>query len=266
MYDRYNRRIHYLRISVTDRCNLRCVYCMPAEGISLVSHDDILRYDEIIEVARIAVDQGVDKVRLTGGEPLVRRGIVDLVRELAQIKGIRDLAMTTNGTLLGGMARDLKQAGLHRVNVSLDTMDPVRYKAITRGGNLNLVLEGLQAADQANLTPIKLNCVIEHSSSEPDAQAVAEFAHQKGYKVRFIHRMNLKEGYFLPVEGGEGGVCERCNRLRLTSDGLIKPCLFSDTGYSVRALGAREAIRQAVENKPWCGGRAEQTTFFGTGG
>ncbi|MBN1387648.1 MAG: radical SAM protein, partial [Bacteroidales bacterium] len=146
MYDRYNRRINYLRVSVTDRCNLRCRYCMPAEGIKLISHDDILSFDEITDFVKVAVDMGIDKVRLTGGEPLVRKDLPVLVEMLAGIKGIKDFSMTTNGTLLGKFAKTLADAGLQRVNISLDTMDPLKYTWLTRRGDLNQALEGIDAA------------------------------------------------------------------------------------------------------------------------
>ncbi len=176
MYDRFDRRIHYLRISVTDRCNLRCVRCMPEEGVQLLPRDRVLSFEQILEVARAAAAAGVDKVRLTGGEPLVRRDVVTLVAMLAGVAGIRDLAMTTNGILLAALAAPLRDAGLHRVNVSLDALDPERYRRITRGGDVRQVLAGIEAARKAGLAPIKINCVVEKTSAEPDARAVAAFA------------------------------------------------------------------------------------------
>ena len=146
MLDSFGRTIDYLRVSVTDRCNLRCTYCMPAEGVPLLRHEDILTFEEIAEVVRAAAAMGIGKIRLTGGEPLVRRGIVDLVRMLAAIPAIRDLSMTTNGTLLAGYAQRLAEAGLRRVNVSLDAVDAARYAAITRGGDVRQVLAGIAAA------------------------------------------------------------------------------------------------------------------------
>lgn len=266
MFDRFNRKINYLRISVTDRCNLRCVYCMPAEGIQLLRHEDILCFDEILEVTKTAVDMGVDKVRVTGGEPLVRKGIVDLVRMLAAIPGINDLAMTTNGTLLHHFARPLAEAGLYRVNISLDTMDPDRYKRITRVGNLEDALRGIKAAKDAGLTPVKINCVVRKNSDEPDAQQVKKFAVDQGLEVRFIPQMNLETGEFGIVEGGEGGNCKKCNRLRLTSDGKIMPCLFSELGYDVRKLGAEKAIKLALGNKPRSGTVNQVSQFSNIGG
>jgi len=265
MLDRFNRRINYLRVSVTDRCNLRCVYCMPETGVTWLRHEDVLSFEEIEHVVRTAVRMGIDKVRLTGGEPLVRRDILHLVEMLAQIDGITDYAMSTNGILLADFAAQLKKAGLRRINVSLDTLSPKRFREITRGGDIERVLEGIDAAVAAGLAPVKLNCVVEHSSSEPDAHEVAAYARANGLEVRFIRRMDIANGRFWPVEGGHGGQCARCNRLRLSSDGMIRPCLFSDLAFSVRRLGAAEAIRQAVHLKPETGGKSANT-FYATGG
>ena len=266
MYDSFNRKINYLRVSVTDRCNLRCVYCMPEEGIKLMPHKDILCFDEIVDVVKTSVELGVTKVRITGGEPLVRRGIVDLVSMIAKISGINDLGMTTNGQLLSKYANELADAGLNRVNVSLDTMNPDKYRKITRIGNIDTVFEGLKAAVDAKLTPVKINCVVQNSSKEPDAIAVKEYAERNGFQVRFIHQMNLETGYFTKVEGGDGGDCVNCNRLRLTADGLIMPCLFSSQGYNVRELGAKNAILAAVKNKPKHGGVNNVQKFYNIGG
>lgn len=266
MYDPFNRHINYLRISVTDRCNLRCQYCMPAEGIHMLRHEDILSFDEIEQVTRIAVELGVTKVRITGGEPLVRKGITDLVRMIAAIPGIRDLSMTTNGVLLEEYALTLKEAGLQRVNVSLDTLDPERYRIITRGGDIGRVLAGLQAAKSAGLSPIKINCVVGSLNSESDASAIGDFGKKHGFRVRYIRQMDLSTGEFYVVEGGDGGNCSRCNRLRLTANGLIKPCLFNALGYNVRQLGAREAILKALENKPACGTVNHEEQFYNIGG
>ncbi|MEW5845050.1 MAG: radical SAM protein [Bacteroidota bacterium] len=266
MFDQFNRRINYLRISVTDRCNLRCKYCMPEEGIVQIPHSQILSFEEIIEVTRVAVRNGFEKVRITGGEPLVRKGIVELVRMLTSIEGITDFGLTTNGTLLKQFAYPLYQAGLKRINVSLDTLNPDRYKSITRVGSLSDVLEGLEEAKRVGFNPIKLNCVVEKDSNEPDARAVKAFAQANGYIARFIPKMNLDEGIFGVVEGGEGGNCSTCNRLRLTADGILKPCLFSDSGYNVRELGIEKAIEMAIKNKPICGMANRTGEFYNIGG
>jgi GTP 3',8-cyclase len=266
MYDRYNRHIHYLRISVTDRCNLRCRYCMPDEGIQLMNHEDILSFEEIRDVVEVAVSMGIDKIRITGGEPLVRKGIVDLVGMLASIKGINDLAMTTNGVLLDTFAGPLKMAGLQRVNVSMDTTDPGRYRYITRGGNIEDVYRGIDAAREAGLEPVKINCVVGLSTTDEDAQLVKEYGRKTGIKVRFIRQMDLKSGEFSVVEGGEGGNCSVCNRLRLTANGRIKPCLFSENEYSVRELGAEKALSEALQAKPLKGCFNRKGEFYNIGG
>ncbi len=266
MLDRFNRNINYLRISITDRCNLRCTYCMPEEGVVPLNHEDILRYVEIVEVVKAAVDRGINKVRITGGEPLVRKGAVGLVEMLASIPEILDLSMTTNGVLLEKYATELKSAGLHRVNVSLDTLNPDRYRRITRSGDISQVLAGIDAAVAAGLSPVKINCVIRNSPDEPDAKSVGEYAKSKGLEVRYIPEMDLDKGFFGQVIGGEGGDCANCNRLRLTSNGLIKPCLFSDSGFSVREVGPGKAIEMALGNKPACGTINTTSEFYNLGG
>ena len=266
MIDSHGRTINYLRVSVTDRCNMRCTYCMPPEGVTLLSHDDILSFEEIVAVVRAAVDMGVTKVRLTGGEPLIRRGIVDLVAAVAGIDGVADLAMTTNGTLLGRYASDLAAAGLDRVNISLDTLDGERFSELTRGGDLSAVLEGIDAAVATGLTPVKLNCVVGELTPQSDPRAVREFGRLKGLEVRVIRLMDFETGCFSVVEGGSGGDCQRCNRLRLSSDGHIRPCLFSDISLDVRLLGPAEALRQAVAVKPQAGGPCSHNWMHGIGG
>lgn len=266
MYDRFNRKINYLRISVTDRCNLRCTYCMPESGITLLNHEDILSFEEIYNVVREAVTLGITKVRLTGGEPLVRKGITDLVKMISGISGIRDFGLTTNGILLDEFAQPLADAGLHRINISLDTINPVKFREITRVGNIAMVFAGIEAAKKAGLLPIKINCVVKKSSLEPDAMEVREFCMKNGLEVRFIHEMDLETGCFNVVEGGDGGDCTRCNRLRLTADGMIKPCLFNNASYSIRKLGIREALLQAVGMKPERGSINDTNRFHNIGG
>ena len=266
MDDRYHRKISYLRISVTDRCNLRCRYCMPEEGIQVLKHEDILSFEEIAAITRIAVANGINKVRLTGGEPLVRRNIVHLVQLLSNIDGIKDLSLTTNGILLADFAMPLRKAGLQRVNISLDTLDTERFRYITRGGDLVKVMHGIDAAEKAGLTPIKINCVVENSSDEPDAVSVKAFCQRRKLTVRFIHQMNLETGKYEVVEGGTGGNCALCNKLRLSSDGNLRPCLFSDLSFNVRKLGAEQAIRMAVQAKPEFGTRSVTNRFSMIGG
>ena len=278
MYDPFKRAITYLRISVTDRCNLRCTYCMPEEGIPLVNHSEILSFDEIEDFTRFAVLRGINKVRITGGEPLVRKGITELVRRLASIEGIDDLSMTTNGQLLSQYAGELATAGLMRINISLDTADPHRYREITRGGDISKVFEGIEAAISAGLIPVKLNCVVKNERDEPDAQSVLRYAESISRKmnsgkekkswieVRFIKMMDLHTGSFGIVDGGDGGDCPRCNRVRLTANGLVKPCLFNDLGYSTRDLGAERALEMAINNKPVRGSHNNTGKFYNIGG
>jgi len=266
MFDCYNRKINYLRISVTDRCNLRCIYCMPAEGIQLLSHDDIISFEEILEVAEEAVTLGIDKIRITGGEPLVRKGVINLVKLLSEIKGIHDFGLTTNGILLEEFAEPLARAGLHRINISLDTVNPEKFAAITRGGDIDKVFKGIKAAQKAGLTPVKINCVVKNSSLEPDALEVKEFCRQNGLEARFIHEMDLERGCFTVVEGGQGGNCRTCNRLRLTANGKIKPCLFDNLEFDIRTLGLRQSLQEAINLKPEKGSVNMLNKFHNIGG
>ncbi len=266
MYDRFNRRINYLRVSITDRCNLRCTYCMPADGVDLLEHKDILSFEEIVEVITEAVGLGITKVRITGGEPLVRKGVVSLIEKIAAIQGINDFGLTTNGIMLPVFARDLAKAGLHRINISLDTLDPEKFRTITRGGDIQKVLEGIEAAKQAGLTPVKINCVVRNSSDEPDAQAVREYCRENGLEARFIHEMSLADGCFTIVENGHGGDCLNCNRLRLTANGMIRPCLFDNIQFSTRELGIRKALEQATGLKPEKGSVNVTGGFHNIGG
>lgn len=253
MLDNYNRRLNYLRISVTDRCNLRCTYCMPEEGVKMLSHKEILSFEEIYEVTKEAVNMGVDKVRITGGEPLVRKDIITLINMLSGINGVKDLSMTTNGILLENYADELKKNGLHRINISMDTMEATKFRTITRGGDINKVKSGIYAAQKAGLTPIKINCVINKSVKDEDALEVEKFCKTNNLEIRFIHQMDLKTGHFAIVEGGDGGDCQNCNRLRLTANGKIKPCLFNNLEFDIREMGIKQALQAAVSQKPECG-------------
>ncbi len=232
----------------------------------MLRHEDILTFDEIVDFTRVAAHMGINKVRITGGEPLVRRGIVDLVGMISQIEGITDLSMTTNAILLKQFTKPLFEAGLNRLNISLDTLNPQKFTELTRGGNIKDVMDGIQAAKEIGFKPIKINCVVNKSSNEPDAIEVRKFALDNGLQVRFIPLMDLDKGIHGVVEGGEGGDCAICNRLRLTANGMVKPCLFSDMEYNVRELGAREAILKAIQEKPACGGISSRGEFYNVGG
>jgi cyclic pyranopterin phosphate synthase len=264
--DGFGREINYLRVSVTDRCNLRCRYCVGPEGVRLLARDEILSFEEIVQVVEQAARMGVIKVRLTGGEPLVRRGIAGLVAAVSNIEGIEDLAMSTNGVLLEENASDLARAGLKRVNVSLDTTDAERYRHLTRGGDVARVLAGIEAARSVGLKPVKLNCVTGGPCQQSDRLSVERYAREQGLQLRIIPYMDFASGSFSVVQGGSGGDCRRCNRLRLASDGRIRPCLFSDLGYSVRELGAERALREAVEHKPEAGRSCTHDWMHGIGG
>jgi cyclic pyranopterin phosphate synthase len=239
---------------------------MPEEGIDLLSHNDILSYDEIVEVVKESVKHGIDKIRITGGEPLVRKGIVSLISMIWNVEGVKDLSLTTNGILLEKYAEDLKHAGLQRVNISLDTVDPDGFKKITRGGDIEKVFKGIEAAKKVGLSPVKINCVVLKSSGEKDAQMIKKYCLENDLQFRFIHQMNLFTGEFSVVEGGTGGDCGVCNRLRLTAKGMIKPCLFSEIEYSVRELGAEKALELAVDNKPKSGTKNKHNKFHNIGG
>ena len=220
--DSFQRPINYLRISVTDRCNLRCIYCMPAEGVELMSHEDILTYEEIHTVARAAAELGINKVRLTGGEPLVRSGLSELIRMLAQIDGIDDISLTTNGTLLSRYAAELKRAGLQRVNVSLDTLKPDKFSLITRSNiALDDVLAGIEAARSVGLDPVKLNMVVVSGVNDDEILDFTTKTIDEGWHVRFIE--------FMPL-GGVGSSNSRFTpvsemRKRLEQVGELQPCL-----------------------------------------
>ena len=230
------------------------------------SPEDMLSFEEMVEVVAAGIELGLTRIRFTGGEPLVRPGLESLVGMVSGLAGLSDVALSTNGILLAHQIAGLAAAGLRRVNVSLDTMSPLRYRELTCGGELASVLEGIEAALAAGLTPVKLNCVVSSSCLEPDAQEVAAFARDRGLAVRFIHRMDAATGSFSVVQGGEGGDCPRCSRLRLSCEGLVRPCLFSDLGFSVRELGARAALVRAVEQKPAAGGPCSENWIRAVGG
>ena len=297
MEDKFGRRIEYLRISLTDRCNLRCIYCMPEEGVQWQPHESILRIEEIGRFVRLATKVGIRKVRLTGGEPLVRKGVVDLIRDINAIPEIEDISLTTNGVLLPRMAADLKEAGLSRVNISMDTLDPIQYTYITRGGKIEDVFAAIDTALEYDFAPVKINAVAVRSLDQ-DFFGFARLSADRPLHVRFIEYMPVGESSggtgagwtekdvmpaqelrdiinaraaengLAPLEavskdgapggsgpavyykfpGAQGTVgfisamsnhfCASCNRIRLTADGKIRPCLFSD-----REIDVRKALR-----------------------
>ena len=293
MRDEFGRDIRYLRLSVTDRCNCRCVYCMPENGVPMLSHADILSFEEMRDIVAAAASLGVRKVRLTGGEPLVRRGIVDLVGMIAAVPGIDEVDMTTNAPLLAPVAASLREAGLTRLNGSWDTLDAARYEAITRRGTLADALAGLAAAHDAGFANTKINCVLVGGVNDDELRPLAELARDRDLTVRFIELMRMGEcagwpkGRFVSADevllavpelvqvGGQGvselyqvpgwkgsvglirpmthRFCSSCDRIRVTADGRLKPCLHSAAEVNLRGLSGQdlvEAIRAGIAAKP----------------
>jgi len=238
---------------------------MPPEGVKTMPHSEILSFEEIRDVVEEAVALGIRKIRLTGGEPLVRKGIVQLVGMIASIRGVEDLAMTTNGVLLPLYAQKLKFAGLNRINISLDSTNPESIKSITRCGSLDEILAGISTAKKVGFNPIKINAV-KMDQSEEEFKELENFCKENDLELRYINQMNLKTGEFSVVEGGEGGNCKICNRIRLTANGKVKPCLFSDQEYDVREMGAKNALLATINNKPICGGKSNKNEFYNIGG
>jgi len=200
MNDAFNREINYLRISVTDRCNLRCRYCMPKEGVSLLGHDDILRYEEIERIVQVAVSLGIIKVRLTGGEPLIRRGLLEFLKSLNSLEGLQEVTLTTNGILLEEMALPLYESGIRRINISLDSLKPDKYHYITRGGDLKKVLNGIRLAHQKGFAPIKINVVIMKGFNDDEIEDFASVAIRNPYQVRFIELMTFGSNFLEQTE------------------------------------------------------------------
>lgn len=249
MYDSYNREITYLRISVTDKCNLRCRYCMPEEGVPVRRHEEFLSFEEITSAVRAAVKLGVTKVRLTGGEPLVKRGIVDLVRMVCSVEGLRHLAMTTNGTLLDRFAGKLKTAGLDSVNVSLDTLDPERYRHLTRGGEINRVLQGIEAALREKI-PAKINMVVLDDTPEQEIEQMRRFCSERGLRLQLINHFALGAEKTDNYSYERPPRCEECNKIRLLADGSLKPCLHSDEEIPIDMEDIEGSLRKTVARKP----------------
>ncbi len=252
LLDRFNRRIDYLRVSVTDRCNYHCVYCMPEAPFMHKNHSDILSYEQIVSFAKAAARMGVKKIRLTGGEPLVRKAIEQLVAKLAVIDGIDEVCMTTNGSLLADMAMKLKRSGLSRVNISIDSLDADRYRRLTGCGDLCQALAGIEAAKKAELTPIKINMVILKDTTEEKIEKMQTFCDQQGLQLQKIMQFSLYDRADLSsrFKTQRPPKCSQCNRLRLTADGFLKPCLFSDNEVRVDFDNIAGSILEAVAKKP----------------
>ncbi len=304
LLDPFRRKINYLRISITDRCNLRCRYCMPEEGMSLISHEEILTYEEIVRIVRVFSREGISKVRLTGGEPLIRKGIVNFISCLSQIEEIKDLSLTTNGILLKEFAQDLKKVGLKRINISLDSLRRERFHQITRRDDFERVWIGIEEALRVGLSPIKINMVAIRGLNDDEIESFARLTLHLPLTIRYIEYMpsgngeEWKEsdilttpqirnrlenvGKLIPIlsdpwdgpakrfqiEGAIGEIgligaisshfCDECNRLRLTPDGKIRTCLFSDEEIDVKELlrtggsdlDLKERLLTALKKKP----------------
>lgn len=298
MVDQFGREITYLRISVTELCNLRCRYCMPMEGVCKKAHEEMLTEDELVQAVEVAAALGIRKVRVTGGEPLVKKNIVSICRRIAAVPGIEELCMTTNGVMLPELARPLREAGLQRVNISLDTLDAEKYSYITRIGRLEDAIAGIEAALDAGFEKVKINAVLIGGFNDDEIPALAELTKQYPVDVRFIEMMPMYNSgdfdkdsflpytkvlevmpelvpvspdggvaklYTLPGARGRVGLispinahfCAECNRLRLTADGKLKPCLHSAAEYSIKGLdraGMRAVMESTIYQKPkWHG-------------
>ena len=298
MIDRLGRDITYLRISVTDKCNLRCRYCMPEEGVCKKNHGDMLTEDEIIQAVEAAASLGIRKIRITGGEPLVKKNIVSICRRTAAVEGIEEVCLTTNGILLPQLGKDLKEAGVKRINLSLDTLDDEKYTYITRIGKLEAFRAGLDAAFEAGFEKIKVNAVLIGGFNDNEIVSLANLTREYPLDMRFIELMPILDSdefgeaayvpysmvlkqlpdaepvapdggvaklYRLPGAKGNIGLispinahfCKECNRVRLTQDGKLKPCLHAEDEYSIKGLdlaGMRAVMEQAIWNKPaWHG-------------
>lgn len=270
LIDSFGRTINYLRVSVTDRCNYRCTYCMPPEGVALKPHGAILRYEQIAAVVGAGALLGITKVKLTGGEPLVKKNLENLVGLIAQLSGITDLGMTTNGSLLTpDKARVLKSAGLMRVNISLDTIDPAKFREITRGGRLQDVVSGIDAALAAGLTPVKLNKIVFSDTSAEEVETMRLFCAGKGVALQTIRCFDLTT----PKTDSRGGIstdrphlCSQCDRLRLTADGFLKSCLHSDNEVKVDFDDIQASILMAVREKPRVGDVCRERIMSQIGG
>lgn len=265
MIDAFGRDIKYLRISVTDRCNLRCRYCMPPEGVGFIPHERIIGYEQIAAVARAAAELGFRKFRITGGEPLVRKDLPLLVSMLAAIPGGARIGMTTNGTLLAPVAEDLKRRGLSSVNISLDTLDPDRFADITRGGRLQDVLDGAAEAVAVGL-PVKFNVVMMDERSERDLERIRRYAEGLGAAVQTIAQYRLDERKADAVEYDRPPRCASCDRLRLLANGTLRPCLHSSDGLPIDFGDIRGSLLAAVAAKPACGLSCRETAVSAIGG
>lgn len=256
MLDSFKREINYLRISVTDRCNLRCIYCMPLSGITLKRSEEILSYEEIIQIAAQAARMGIKKIRLTGGEPLLRRNIGFLIQSLKELAGIHEVCLTTNGVLLDKLAAEIKRTGLDRINISLDTLDAGRYQRITRIGDIRDVHRGIAAASACGFENTKINMVLLPGINDDETERMKDFCRERGLGLQRINHYSLRRRWSPRqprVASERPPPCRRCNRIRLTADGKLKPCLFSNEEFAVDFADIAASIRGVVARKPLTG-------------
>lgn len=303
MIDGFGRQITYLRLSVTELCNLRCRYCMPESGICKKPHDAMLTEEEMLQAVEVAASLGVRKLRITGGEPLVKKNILSICKRAAAVPGIEEVCLTTNGVLLPQLAKPLKDGGVKRINLSLDTLNPEKYAHITRIGTLEQAMAGLHAALEAGFEKVKINAVLIGGFNDDEILPLARLTRQYPVDVRFIELMPIQESdefgpaAFIPCKqvleqlpqalpqakdggvarlyrlpGAQGNIglisplsdhfCGSCNRIRLTADGKIKPCLHSGDEFSIKGLGREEMLaefRRAILAKPGCHGELSAT-------
>ncbi len=252
MLDKFDREINYLRISVTDRCNLRCSYCMPPEGVPMKKHSDIISYENIVKVVKAAVDSGISKIRITGGEPLIRKDIIDLVRNIGSVRGVKELVLTTNGVLLERMAASLKEAGIDRINISLDTLDPEKYNKLVGGGDIRRVLKGIEKVKEVGFTGTKINMVLIPGFNDNEVKSMKLFCEKNGLSLQRINHYSLNDigSINKEYEAERPLKCSSCNRIRLTSDGKLKPCLFSDLEIPLDLENPKDSLKKAVLSKP----------------
>ncbi len=265
MYDSFERKINYLRISVTDKCNLRCRYCMPEEGVATRPHDEFLSFEQIASVVKVGVRIGLTKVRLTGGEPLVKRGIVELVQMVGSIRGLEHLAMTTNGTLVNQYARELKASGLNSINISLDTLDPERYGSLTRGGQIQRVLTGIEAVLREGI-PTKINMVVLEDTPQQDISQMRSFCADRGLRLQLINHFDLSSEKHETYRFDRPPRCEACNKIRLLGDGSLKPCLHSDEEIPLNMDDIEATLRETIARKPRRGSACTRRSMIEIGG
>jgi len=265
MLDKFNREINYLRISVTDKCNLRCTYCMPEEGVPIRKHEDFLSFEQIKKIVQEAAKLGIKKIRLTGGEPLIKNGIEKLVEKISNIEGIEIVSMTTNGILLPQKANILKKAGLKSLNISCDTLGKKKYEKLTRGGDIQNVLKGIDAAIAAGFQT-KINMVILENTEKKEIRNMQDFCDKKGIKLQLINHYSLVSEKQEHYTFDRPPNCANCNRIRLLADGSLKPCLHSNEEIKIGLNDIRDSLIKTILSKPKSGNVCSNRNMTEIGG